>query len=138
MFGVSMELGYWCLELRDGASAPRSAGPHARVEEADEGVEAVLVGADDEAAERVGEVRLPRGLALAPPGGVRGALGGAALDRDEPAGERVVGGKRLAARQRAVPRVVDPEAHRLVTALQHGPALGQPAWRKVAEPDEHA
>lgn len=49
----SLEFGGWRL----GFFLAR--GFHSRVEEADEGIEAVFLGADDEAAERIGEERLP-------------------------------------------------------------------------------
>ena len=97
-----------------------------------------LPGADDEAAERIGEQLAKGVLPVFHPFGVTRALGRRAVERDQAAGQRIVGDQRVAGRKGALPGIVDPEAHGLVAALQHAPALGRLAGREVGEPDENA
>jgi energy-coupling factor transporter ATP-binding protein EcfA2 len=77
----------------------------------------VLTGADREASKRIGEQGLPGALSRGHPRGVRGLLRCAPVDRDQSPRHRVVGRERLPRRQLPVPRVVHPEAHRLVATL---------------------
>src|SRR2546423_1925042 len=107
--------------LRRSATLP---GGHAGMEEADEGLEACLVGADAEAAEWRGEERAERGIAMGDPLGVGIALGGGrAVEVHEASGYRIVGGEHALEGQFAVPRVLDAEGHRLVAAGEHAPAI---------------
>ena len=106
------------------------------MEKLHEGVEAILIGAADEAAEGIGKQVAPGLVALGAPSGVGGALGGTAVEGDKAAGGGIVGGETAAARKLAFPRVIDAESHGLVAALQEGPALGDLAGWEIAEPDE--
>jgi hypothetical protein len=53
------------------------------VEKFHQRIEPVFLGADDEAAERIGVERLPRFFALPAPSGVGGLLGRRTFNRDE-------------------------------------------------------
>lgn len=110
----------------------------AGLEEADEGVETVFIGADDEAGECIRKQVTPGGVALLAPLGVGDALGGGVFEGDEVSGDGVVGGEGVAGGKFAVPRIIDAEAHRLIAAAHDGPALGFGAGGEVAEPDEDA
>ena len=116
----------------------RSARPHPGVKKAHKRLEPVFLGRHDQPAQRIGEERTPGRLALRPPGGLGGAFGRIAFERDEASGRRVVGGKQLSFRQGALPGILDPEADRLVAPLEDRPALRRGPGREVAEPDEHA
>src|SRR5690606_30174313 len=112
--------------------------PHAGMEKTDECVEAVFVGANDKAAERRGKQSAPSGFTFLNPGGVGGAFSGAAFERDQTPGSRIVGGERFLCRQRSFPRIVDAESHCLVTTLENSPTFRIGARRKIAEPEEDA
>ena len=107
-------------------------------EKADEGVEAVLVGADDVAGEGVGEMGGEGGVAFLAPAGVGAALGVAATESDEAAGERIEGGDVVGVLGvGAVPRIVHPQAEEGEAAGEGGPALGEGARGVVGEPDDN-
>src|SRR5690606_3328035 len=99
--------------------------------------EPAFVGADDETAERIGEKMRPGGFTLFAPRGVGLPFGTTAVEGDETAAGRNVGGKTITGGQGTFPWIIDAETHWLITAGHDIPAIGRRPRREIAQPDEN-